>query len=187
MGLLLGIPLAAVSRWGSWPRVPPSALWRPIGVLLLCMATCAVIAGWLGYDASRSGAVGLMGPLASQVPKAKHHAFIADLWAHLTSYGVGFVGGIVLIAFVGRRRYLAARAAAGGAVAGGGGVGSQACPELLSPRARGALRVAAQLVGLPQLCLLWFAALFLLASLAGNPGRGTVLAVRLTGGVLAAS
>ncbi len=109
VGLILGVPLAIVARWGSWPKTPPSALWKPIGLLLLCMAACAAVAGVLGYQAARTGAVFLVEPLATQLPRSKHAAFIADLWAHLASYGSGFVGGVVVIALVGRRRYEAAR------------------------------------------------------------------------------
>lgn len=42
----------------------------------------ATIAGIVGYLAARSGTVYLLEPLASAVPRAKHVAFLTDLWAH---------------------------------------------------------------------------------------------------------
>ena len=114
VGLILGVPLAVVARWGSWPKTKPSALRRPIAVLLACMALSATVAGLAGYAAARADLVFLVGPLASRVPEARHDAFIADLWSHLASYGSGFVGGVVVIVFVGRRRRAAARQAASG-------------------------------------------------------------------------
>lgn len=49
----------------------------------------------------------LMQLLASAVPREKHVPFLADLWAHLASYIVGFVGGIVLIGSTWRSRFKA--------------------------------------------------------------------------------
>lgn len=112
VGLSLGVPLALVARAGPWPRTPPSALWRPIAALLLCMGACATVAGMLGFVVSRSEGPVLVGWLADAVPHAKHHAYTADLWAHTTSYAVGFVGGVVVLGVVARRRYVATVAAA---------------------------------------------------------------------------
>lgn len=42
-------------------------------------------------------------------PPSKHPAFLADLWAHLAAYGVGFLGGIAVCGWVvfGRSRMAA--------------------------------------------------------------------------------
>lgn len=104
VGLLLGAPLALAARAGTWPVLPPSSLVRPIGVLLACMATCAVVAGVVGYLCARCGAVDLVGPLAERVPSERHHAFIAVLWAHVASYATGFVGGACVIGWTLRAR-----------------------------------------------------------------------------------
>jgi hypothetical protein len=73
---------------------------RPIACLLAVMAVCAVIAGVLGWMLARAGAVYLLDPIAQAVPREKHAAYLADLWAHNASYGIGFVGGLVLSAWV---------------------------------------------------------------------------------------
>jgi hypothetical protein len=180
VGLLLGAPLAIVARAGPWPELPSSTFCRPIGVLLPCMAASAALAGVLGFAAARANAVFLVEPLANRVPAERHAAFVADLWAHTASYGSGIVGGAVVIAWAWRRRYLAAVAqhqAAGGER-----------PHALRPGwVRPALRLAAQVVVVPQLGLVYVSALFAFAPLAGTKPLGlvTVLFVRLLSGLLA--
>ena len=97
VGLLLGIPMAIAARVGTRPKRSALSLVRPIGVLLAVMGILALVSGLIGYVLARQGVVFLVEPLASMVPAPKHVAFIADLWAHSSSYLVGFVGGIVLV------------------------------------------------------------------------------------------
>jgi hypothetical protein len=97
MGLLLGAPLAVAARAGPRPRRSVGSLVRPVGGLLAVMAACAVIAGILGWFLARNGTVFLTGTIASELPADRHVPFLADLWAHSTSYFVGFVGGMALI------------------------------------------------------------------------------------------
>ena len=104
VGLLLGVPLAIAARAGSRPRRNVPSLTRPIICLLIVMATCAALAGLLGYALGRSGLVYLLEPLASRVPRHRHDRFLADAWAHSVSYLVGFLGGIVVIVRVWRSR-----------------------------------------------------------------------------------
>jgi hypothetical protein len=100
VGLMLGLPLAAAARLGS--RTPRNArsLVRPIAGLLGVMAVAATVAGFVGYTLARSGSIWLLEPLASAVPRERHGPFLADAWTHLASYGVGFLGGAVVIARV---------------------------------------------------------------------------------------
>ena len=104
VGLLVGVPLAVAARAGRRPKRTAGSLVRPIGILLAVMGSCALIAGIVGYFLARSGAVGLLEPLASRVPKERRVAFLADLWAHSASYLAGFVGGILLIVLTSRSR-----------------------------------------------------------------------------------
>lgn len=108
VGLLLGIPLAFAARAGKRPQRSAASLVTPIAILLAAMGLCAFVAGLVGYSLSSRGAVFLTGWLASAVPPEKHILFITDAWAHSASYGVGFVGGIILIASVWRSRARAA-------------------------------------------------------------------------------
>ena len=72
--------------------------------LLVVMGISALAAGIVGFVLGRSEVVHLVEPLHSQVPGPKHARFLADLWAHLASYFVGFVGGLVVIVRVWRPR-----------------------------------------------------------------------------------
>jgi len=105
VGLLLGIPAALVSTVGSWPRYNAVRLIRPISCLMAVMACASLLAGLAGYFVANAGGVWLEEPLRSKVPASRHSAFLADLWAHLTAYGVGFVGGIILCCWVLFRRW----------------------------------------------------------------------------------
>jgi hypothetical protein len=107
VGLLLGVPLAVAAQAGVRPKRSAALLLKPIARLLGIMAACALSAGVIGCLLARSGAVFLVGPIALRVPPDRHFAFLADLWAHLASYLVGFVGGIVLIVQVWRSRVVA--------------------------------------------------------------------------------
>jgi H+/Cl- antiporter ClcA len=104
VGLLLGVPLALAARAGSRPTRSARSLVRPVVLLLMVMALCALIAGIAGWFLAQTGTILLSGPLAQRVPVERHVSFLADAWAHLASYLVGFVGGIVTIVAVWRSR-----------------------------------------------------------------------------------
>jgi hypothetical protein len=110
VGLFLGIPLAVAARAGRRPKRTAAALLRPISQLLLVMAVCALLVGLVGFALGRAGVVYLSEPLATAVPRAQHARFLADLWAHRTSYFMGYVGGLVVIASVWRARRRDSRA-----------------------------------------------------------------------------
>ena len=80
---------------------------------MVLMASVSLIAGIIGYFVARGG-VKLFGWLASEVPVEKHNAFLADLWAHLASYGTGFLGGLFVCAWVLVRRAQMAKEAGRG-------------------------------------------------------------------------
>ena len=104
MGVLLGNPLAAAAQVGGRPKRSAGSLVRPIGVLLVCMASAAMVAGALGYLAASQGMVVLLEPLAGRVPADRHAAYLTDLWAHSASYVSGTLGGIWLIVRTWRSR-----------------------------------------------------------------------------------
>jgi hypothetical protein len=109
VGALLGVPLAVVARAGSRPPRTAASLILPVVLLLVVTGCCALVGGLVGWVLASNGVVFLLEPLASLVPREKHVAFLADLWAHLASYVAGFVGGIVLMVLVWRARGRAAR------------------------------------------------------------------------------
>jgi hypothetical protein len=96
VGALLGIPLAVASRAGSWPRLSPAQLVRPIAILLVVMAFFAVGSGLTGFLLVSRGNIDV-GYWADLIPRSAHARFLADAFAHLASYGVGFLGGIVVV------------------------------------------------------------------------------------------
>ena len=97
VGFLLAWPLSIATRWGTRPRLDVEHLRRPVFILLIGMSLLAVFAGLIGRNLAMHGHIVLTEPLASRVPRNHHAAFIADTFAHSTSYLVGFIGGIVVI------------------------------------------------------------------------------------------
>lgn len=97
VGLLLGLPLAVAARVGPYPKRSASSLLRPLSCLLALTAVCALIAGMVGWLLGSNGTLVLAGPIARAVPVHRHPVFIGTWFAHLASYLVGMVGGIVVI------------------------------------------------------------------------------------------
>lgn len=104
VGLILGMPLAVAARAGGRPKRDARSLVRPIFGLLGVMATCATVAGVVGFVLARSGVISLREPMASWIAPDRHSRFLADAAAHLASYGVGFVGGLAVVVQVWRSR-----------------------------------------------------------------------------------
>jgi len=100
VGVLLGVPAAAVARIGSWPKRDACWLLRPIAVLMAVSACGAILAGLAGWWLAIQKLVFLVGPIADAVPPEKHVAFLIDGFAHTASSGFGFVGGLVLMAYI---------------------------------------------------------------------------------------
>ena len=107
VGVLLGIPLAAAARLGNRPKRSAATLVRPLVILMAVSAICAALAGFVGALLARAGLIVLIESLATQVPRQKHAAFLADLWTHGASYLSGFIGGGFVIVWVWRSRRIA--------------------------------------------------------------------------------
>ena len=99
VGVLLGVPVAITSRIGSHQKLRLRDLTRPIAVLLIVMAGCAVISGIVGYIWGQ-----IPQEIATSLPANLHRRFEADLWAHSASYLCGFLGGISLCIVTYRER-----------------------------------------------------------------------------------
>ena len=104
VGLFLGVLLAVAARAGSRPKLRVSALLSPIGKLLLLMGGSALLFGVAGYLLAQRGVIAPPDWIASSLARSTHARFMADWWAHSASYGVGFVGGVVLSIVQYRRR-----------------------------------------------------------------------------------
>ncbi|MBN9521405.1 hypothetical protein J0H58_23265 [bacterium] len=105
VGLVLGLALAVAARGGSRPPRGVRSLLRPVALLLMTTGAAALAMGLIGYAVAEAGGVVLVEPLAGDVPHDRHTRFLADLWAHTTSYIVGAVGGLVVCVNVWRSRY----------------------------------------------------------------------------------
>lgn len=103
VGLILGAGLIVAARTGPNP-LGVRKLVRPVVLLMLGCGGCAAVAGVVGFALAEAGAVVLLEPLASEVPRGRHTRFLADLWAHTTSYAVGFLGGLAVMVRVWRSR-----------------------------------------------------------------------------------
>jgi hypothetical protein len=97
VGLMLGVLLAITARAGSWPKRSARSLVRPIAVLMAINAVCALIAGTAGWIAASNG---WNADLVSFLPPEKQVPFIADLCAHQSSYAIGFIVGLIVVALV---------------------------------------------------------------------------------------
>jgi hypothetical protein len=104
VGMLLGIPLAIAACAGRRPKRSVRSLVRPVFTLLAVMGVCALLAGIAGFILGSIEAVYLVEPMASSVPRDRHARFLADGGAHLASYSVGFVGGLIVMVQVWRSR-----------------------------------------------------------------------------------
>jgi hypothetical protein len=104
IGAGVGFVLALAARWGTWPKLTWSQLVTSVEVLLGAMAVCAFVGGVAGY---RFGRIPIQ--LAYGIPADMYQRFMADWCAHLTSYGVGFFGGLGLAVATMIRRYRATR------------------------------------------------------------------------------
>lgn len=96
MGAFLGVFLALAARAGSRKKVDAKELLRPISKLMLIMAALATVAGLAGWLLSQQGVIAPPPWVASALPASKHARFMADWWAHSTSYLVGLIGGVAV-------------------------------------------------------------------------------------------
>ena len=114
VGVILGVLVALVCRAGAWPKFEAVDLVGSIVCLLVVMAVVSVVAGVTGYQLGRASGFVLPEPLGTQIAEDRHCLFFADTMAHVASYLVGIVGGVILCVGVIVRRRRLARAGDGG-------------------------------------------------------------------------
>ena len=96
-GLILGTGLALSATVGATAQYTAVLLLRPVLLLLLSMACCALIAGMAGFYLANVHAVGLDHYWSSRIAIDKQPRYLACGFAHNASYLVGFFGGSILI------------------------------------------------------------------------------------------
>ena len=104
VGIMLGLPLAMACRMSKRPTINAMFLVRPMLILACVAGLCALIAGIVGWQLARLEMIQLNELLAGIIPEERHARFLADGFAHTTSYGVAFIGGLVLIAWIWHKR-----------------------------------------------------------------------------------
>jgi hypothetical protein len=104
MGAFVGILLTLAARAGSRPKLRVTALLQPIAKLLATMAGSAFLAGLIGFVLTKGGAVSPPTRVLYSLSPSLHARFMADWYAHNTSYAVAFFGGIALCALQYERR-----------------------------------------------------------------------------------
>lgn len=98
VGAGLGVALGAASRLGSWPKLEWKDHRRGVAWLLGVMGVLALMAGvaaagaLMGHDPEEMGDF-----TGAAVPPQVRRLFLVDAAVHLTSYGVGFFGGLELV------------------------------------------------------------------------------------------
>ena len=95
-GLMSGVVLALAARAGREPRIAAAELIKPIAILLLVMACCATVAGFLGYHVALDRTREALVPGYPAINVNAVSPLMADLWTHTASYAIGFGGTIVL-------------------------------------------------------------------------------------------
>lgn len=97
VGAGLGVALASASRLGKWPKLEWKDHRRGVAWLLAFMGAGALIVGGITAYAVWDSPEGMAYVTGEAVPQAARPLFMVDAAAHLTSYGVGFLGGVVLV------------------------------------------------------------------------------------------
>jgi hypothetical protein len=105
-GAILGILIAIAARAGRRTPWPAARVVKQTLILSAVMAACAVATAIAARELAMRGIVHLLPPLDSRVPVEKHVAFITAGGAHVASYAVGFIGGVVLAVWIWRARRL---------------------------------------------------------------------------------
>lgn len=99
-GLPIGVFLAMASRLGKWPPLCVRDLLRPGLVVMIATGICALIAGIIGFFAAEAGWVWMIGRAAQVIDLSKESAYLANLWAHTSSYAFGVIFSLGLCAWI---------------------------------------------------------------------------------------
>ena len=104
VGVILGIFIVVHNIVGKFPPLPFNDIKRWIFRLLLIMCITSPLAGLLGYILAKTEVINIIPELGQRVAPEKHSAFLGVGWAHLSSYLVGFIGGIAICVKVWTKR-----------------------------------------------------------------------------------
>lgn len=97
LGLSMGILLSVAANFGSAPICSFRALVRPIFTLLFVMSISALFAGVVGYGLAACNIITPSISLPGITERLYYPRYIADVFAHGTSYLTGCLGGITIV------------------------------------------------------------------------------------------
>lgn len=104
-GLAAGTLFALAARVGSPEKFTWRRFVRPTLILLLVMAICATLAGFIGHWLSSTGQIPSVQAWGSMLSVDKQPGFMADLFAHAISYLVGAAGSVIIALAVAWQRF----------------------------------------------------------------------------------
>jgi hypothetical protein len=96
-GALVGILVALAAREGPAPQLAARDFFRPALFLASLMGVSALLAGVAGYFLEMRGHW-MVVEYADAIAPHRYPRFMADVFAHLASYGVGAIGGLSIAA-----------------------------------------------------------------------------------------
>ncbi len=104
VGVMLGVFIIVHNVIGKSPSLPFELIRKWVFRLLIIMVCCSTLAGIIGFILASTGVIYMIPRFADQVPEEKHVAYLSVGWAHISSYLVGLLGGIVICVKVWLRR-----------------------------------------------------------------------------------
>lgn len=105
VGLLLGLPLAAVCRIGNRRKLSLYMIIKQIIALFAITFIISSIFGLTGWLLADCKIINLSDPFARRIQDAKHPYFLADAWMHSASYIIGISCGVLFILYIIYIRY----------------------------------------------------------------------------------
>lgn len=103
-GLIIGFFLAFAAQFGTAPKMDFKAIFKNVSRLFLIVFFSALISGTIGYLLAVNKIVYLIGPLTEKIHPSRHYLFLTVGWVHAASYIVGFLGSLILVIKIWRKR-----------------------------------------------------------------------------------
>jgi len=95
-GVLLGFALALAATRGSRPALAPRAVVRPLGVLVIAVATVTALTGFTVWHHAQILGLALDDSMTRLVPQERHRALFTVACYHLTAYISASIGGVLV-------------------------------------------------------------------------------------------
>jgi hypothetical protein len=95
-GAFAGTTVALAARDGARPKLDWRHFLRPALRLAALMALSALLAGAAGYVLTARAGVRMVADYADRIPPDRHPRFMAVVYAHLASFGVGLAGTLAI-------------------------------------------------------------------------------------------